>query len=295
MAPQTLKLPDWFKQAHGSPCPTGGRAKAMGFLDRNLSAIASFMRRLMDSEEHANLPGVLQLIDPRARIAGVLVLITASAVASSSFMVASLAFTVLGFALASEIGLKALLKRVFPSFIFTLVIIAPMLFSFMSPGRDILRLTENVSVTMEGVRYASFFVARVTTMMSMAALLLLTTRQTDFFRGLRDLPVPSLFVTALFMTFRYIFILIKIAEDAVLAMKSRTIKGTGLRQSQRWVASRLALILRKSLNTADEVNMAMASRGFQGRVKTFDNHRMRGGDYLWLGFSFFMLFISFGF
>lgn len=294
MAPQTLKLPDWFKEARQEPCLTGDGSKGQGFVEKSLGNIASFMKGLLDCEERASRPGLLQGVDPRARIAGLLALVSACAFATGAAALGLIAAMLIILTILSRVPLSALFKRVLPSFIFTFAIIVPALFSFVSPGKEVLRLWEGVAVTAEGFYYGAFFLLRVSTMVGITALLLLTTRQTDFFKGLRQLPVPSLFVTALFMTFRYVFILVKVAEDAALALKSRSITSTRLRDSQRWAASRITLILKRSLGTAEDVNMAMASRGFDGRVKTFDNGRMRGKDYLWLGFSFFVLLLSLG-
>lgn len=291
-----MKLPEWLKEARAETCPAGKRFKPPGFIEKNLSNIASFIRSVLDSEETASRSGFLQNIDPRVRIAGILELVSAAAITKSAWLLGVVAVIIFFLLTASRIHLRELVKRVLPSFIFTFVLVIPVFFSFVTPGSEIFRIPglENIAVTEEGIKVALFFITRATAMISLVSLLLLTTRQTDFFRGLRRLPVPSLFVTALFMTFRHIFILLKIAEDASLARKSRTIGGAKLRESQMWFASRITLILKKSMNMAEEVNMAMTSRGFTGKVKTFENGPLTGRDYAWLAFATFMLFLSFG-
>jgi energy-coupling factor transporter transmembrane protein EcfT len=83
--------------------------------------------------------------------------------------------------------------------------------------------------------------------------------------------------------------------DAALARKSRTIDGTGVKEAQRWFASRAAFILKRSLSTAEEVSMAMVSRGFDGKVRISPAGPLGRGGYLWLGATSFFLFLSFGF
>jgi energy-coupling factor transporter transmembrane protein EcfT len=122
-------------------------------------------------------------------------------------------------------------------------------------------------------------------------LLFLTTGQTDFFRALSALPVPAFFTTALFMTFRYVFTLLKITEDSVLARRSRTITGTAPAEKRHWAASRLAYLLRRSLATAGEVSLAMTSRGFAGKVRTIPAPPPGAGDMAWVGFAAFVFFI----
>lgn len=289
---EKITLPEWFKDARGGPCETGFEAVSAGFIEKNLKSIASFMREALDPEG-AGRKGALQAVEPKARISGTLILVAATSFSVNAGMLAGMAFIIACLTALSGIRPGALFKRVFPTFIFTSVLAVPALFSFISPGTDIFGFTVNglkISVTVEGVKTALFFVSRAALMVSLAALLLLTTRQADFFKGLRELPIPSFFVTALFLTFRYVFILLKVAEDANYARKSRMISGAGVRESQDWFASRTALILKRSFNTAEEVNMAMASRGFDGKVRTFGGNMLAGRDYLWLGFTSFIFF-----
>ena len=128
----------------------------------------------------------------------------------------------------------------------------------------------------------------------LASLLMLTTRQSDFFTALKRLKAPALFVTALFLTFRHIFILIKVAEDMLLARRSRAISRARPKDLQGWFASRVMFLLKKSVFIAEEVSMAMTARAFSGRVKPFGFKRLGGRDYMWLGASFFILFLSLG-
>lgn len=295
---EEIRLPDWFKAAKGEPCPVGRGDERQGFLEKNLRNIASFMKEALGPERFAQMPGTLQSLEPRSRMLGVFALIAGCAVAQTFMMLLIIGGLSLALARISSVEVPALFKRVLPAFLFTLILAAPALFSFISPGPELFGFSvagHRVAVTARGAHIAAFFITRVTVMVSLVAVLVLTTRQSDFFAGLRGLRIPSAFVTALFMTFRYVFILVKIAEDSTLARKSRTVAGARLGESQAWFASRAGLLLKKSLNMADEVNMAMASRGFDGKVKTFESPRFKGRDYLWTGFSFFVFFLSFGF
>ncbi|MBI5888917.1 MAG: hypothetical protein HZB82_09460 [Deltaproteobacteria bacterium] len=283
---QITGIPPWFKEARDKPCSTrDARGKGDGtepFLAKTLSNIASAAARLLDSEECAGRPGLLQGLNPASRIAGICSVIMGAAITKNPAMLGGIILLTAVLAFASRVPPAVLVKRVMPAFAFTAVIIAPVFF-----------------MANAGFKAGVFIIARVTAMTALTALLALTTRQTDLFRGLRRLPVPQFFVTALFMTFRYIFILLKMAEDAAFAKKSRLISRAGLRQSQsqnqRWFASRVALFLKKSLDMAEDVMGAMASRGFTGQVKTFDGEGLRQRDYIWLFAAFFVFFLSVGF
>lgn len=293
MAPP-LKPPSWFKEARSVPCTPGGAGTGpAGFIERNLGSIASIVTRLVDSEETAERDGFLQGLDARARLAGIFILVLAAAVTENTFLLAGIMIFTAVVARLSSIPLKALLKRVLPAFIFTSIVVIPVFFSLRGAGRPVFSIG-GLSLSRQGLGTGVFLIARVASMAASTSLLLLSTRQTDFFSGLRRLPVPSFFVTALFMTFRHILILLKIAEDATLARKSRTISRAALRESQRWFGSRIALFLRRSLSMAEEVNMAIQSRGFSGKIKTLDGSLLKGNDYLWLGMVTFALFLSLG-
>ena len=282
---QITGIPPWFKEAKGRPCPTGDERGAGDgnepFLARTLSNIASAAARLLDSEECAGRPGLLQRLNPASRIAGICTVIMGAAITRNPAMLGGVILLTAVLALASRVPLAMLVKRVMPAFVLAAVIIAPDFF-----------------MASAGFKAGVFIIARVTAMTALMALLALTTRQTDLFRGLRRLPVPQFFVTALFMTFRYIFILLKMAEDAAFAKKSRLISRGSLRQSQsqsrRWYASRVALFLRKSLDMAEDVMGAMASRGFTGQIKIFDGEGLRQRDYIWLFAASFVFFLSVG-
>lgn len=290
-----VRLPDWLKESRGEPC-AAGKGGSQGFLDKTLGNISAFMRDALSSGA-ADRPGALQSLTPSARIVGFLFLIIACSLTGSSFMLIGALVIIAVAMILSKVSAASLAKRVAPSLFFTSVIAVPVFFDFMTPGSSIFGVSVNgygISVTREGAEVGLFLLLRVGVMVSLASLLLLTTRQADFFKGLKGLKVPHLFVTALYMTFRYIFVLLKIAEDAVLARKSRTIATGRVSEAQRWTGSRMALILKKSMSYAEEVNMAMISRGFDGRLRTLKSPGMEGADYLWLFLTLFFLFLSFG-
>ncbi|MBI5810686.1 MAG: hypothetical protein HZB21_05820 [Deltaproteobacteria bacterium] len=290
-------LPLWFKEAKDEPCPMGGKLDgAPGFIEKSLLNIASFMKGVLDTEESASQRGFLQGLDARARMMGIFALMLASSVTGRILALAGILSIAVLLAYLSSISLLALAKRVLPVFVFTSVISLPLFFMAIGGTFELWALPFaglNVWISRDGGLVYFLFVARVLTMASLVGLMALTTRQVDFFKGLGYF-MPRFFVTALFMTFRYLFILLKTAEDAAFARKSRTISHARQKESQEWFASRVALILDKSVKTAGEVALAMASRGFTGSVKTFGYGAMGRKDYLWVGLTVFLFFLSLG-
>lgn len=294
MAP-VAQLPDWLKEAKPELCFTGvagGRVKH-GFVEKTLANLSSFLTAALYGGNAAAKEGFLQGITPHARILGMVILVAASAMTTEAVMLGFIAALAAVLTLTSRVAFKSAAKRVAPSFVFTLVLMLPVVFSFMTPGAEVVGIKGlKVAVTREGLFSAAFFLTRVTAAVWLASLLSLTTTQSDLFKGLGRLPVPAFFVTALFMTFRYMFILVKIAEDAALARKSRVMRPFPVSESQRWFASRATLILKRSVALAEEVSMAMASRGFKDTIKDFDGKRLSGRDFPWLGLTVFVLLLS---
>lgn len=293
-------LPSWLKEARREPCPAhiGGGAWARGFVDRSLDNITFFTKRLITTASSASASGALQSIEPSARLFGLLTIALAAAITVSSIVLGLIMLATAMLAIASKVGLIELVKRIAPSAVFAFILMTPAFLSFIFPGEDVLPMGPSAYKTAQaasGASFVLFFVSRVVAVVSLAALLSLTTTPGALFNGLARLKVPPLFVATLFMTFRYLFILLTIAEDAAQARKSRTIGRIRTTASRRWFASNAALILKKSMNTAEEVGMAMASRGFTGSFKTFTGAPLAGRDYMWIGFSLFVFFISLGF
>lgn len=292
-----VRLPEWFREARGGPCPAGGKRAPRGFAEKNLETMASFMSGMLTAGGYCAGPGLLQSIEPRARLSGVVALAASCAFTESPTGLAMEFLVIAVIAGVSNLGLFAVARRVLPAMLFTSVLIIPALFDFVTPGTGLFGVAfggVRVSITREGGAIAVFFLARAAAMVSLAAILALTTRQADLFRGLGGLLVPPIFVTALFMAFRYLLILSKTAQDMSLARRSRMIGADSLAGAQGWFSSRAALILKKSMGLSGEVNMAMISRGFTGRVRAFKGGGLSGRDYAWVGFTVFMLFLSFG-
>lgn len=288
-----MTLPDWMRRPGPQTCPAADGMRPQGFIEKSLRNFASVIREALTSEGYAARDGLLQRLEPRAKLAGFFLLITAAAFPESWLFLLAVLILTLCLSASTKVGAGPLVKRALPATVFTAVLAIPAAFSFVTPGRELLG-AGGVAVTAEGIKTALFFVLRVSTMAALASLAVLTTRQADFFRGLGRL-VPAFFVTALFFTFKYVIILVKVAEDAALARKSRTFDRASVREAQRWFASRAALLLKKSLNTAEEVSMAMVSRGFDGKVRSSSKGTLGGPEFLWLGATSFVLFLSLGF
>jgi cobalt/nickel transport system permease protein len=76
--------------------------------------------------------------------------------------------------------------------------------------------------------------------------------------------------------------------DIHVARKSRTLRYGPTGSEQRWVASRMGYLLKRTYMMSQDVYNAMLSRGFCGDVRTLNASSIRGYDYAW---SLFVLSI----
>ncbi|MBI5892683.1 MAG: hypothetical protein HZB79_03350 [Deltaproteobacteria bacterium] len=268
-------IPSWLKEVAPATCPCCEIGRTKGFIDKTLDKITSFLKEIFVSEDFAMQDGIVQRIDSRIRILTFFILIFfASFLKSFIPLLAILSFIIL-ITYMSHIPISALFKRTAPVIIFTGIIMLPSLF-----------------ITDAGIKTTSLFVFRVAVIVSIAAILFLATRKTDLLKGLSMLFVPQIFVMTLAFAFRYIFIFLKLAENMHLARKSRIIKKVNTKESRAWTVSRLAVIFKRSAAMADDVYLALASRGFTGEIKTMENHEMQKRDYLWIGIVLFVMLIT---
>ena len=97
----------------------------------------------------------------------------------------------------------------------------------------------------DGLRAAAIFVLRVGASVSLAILLILTTRWADILKSLRVLRVPTVFVIVLSMTYRYIFLLLHTANGMFLARKSRMVAHTSGKEERWWIVSAIGVLMQR--------------------------------------------------
>jgi cobalt/nickel transport system permease protein len=298
-----MTIPKWLKEVRTSSCPccTVSRVNKnrKNFVERTLNGITSLLEDALFSEKHAKRKGFLQTLDPRVKLVTFLLLVVSVSLLKSTVVILLVYLLTLSLAYFSQIGIRFFIKRVWIFIpLFSGIIAFPAMFSFITPGEPLFTLFQfrnsEVAITLPGIKGAVLFVARVATSVSLIVLLTLTTKWNDLLKAMSVLRVPQIFVLVLGMTYRYIFLLLKIAQEMHLTKKSRTINNLSTRREQNWVASRIGGLLRKSYKLSEDVHLAMLSRGFRGEVKTLERFNTGKIDYLWAGFSVISSIIIFG-
>ncbi|MEN6474459.1 MAG: cobalt ECF transporter T component CbiQ [Syntrophaceae bacterium] len=290
-------IPDWLTQeAISIPGPVASHVGRPGFVDRTIDHAAHILRDTLISEAVAKRRGLLQALDPRIKLISILALIVCVSILRSPVTIWGVYGCTLLLAGASCVPLLFFIKRVWLFIpLFSAVIVIPALFNLVTPGEPLCtvfhlarsydygpyHIPATITVTRQGVLCAVTFIGRVSASVSLAVLLTLTTLWSTLLQALGVLRVPQIFILILGMAYRYIILLVNTVRDIHIARKSRTVRYGSTTFEQRWVASRMGYVFKKTYTMSQDVHNAMLSRGFSGQAKTLMVFKTHDYDYAW--------------
>jgi cobalt/nickel transport system permease protein len=259
--------------------PAPKRKRRASFVERTIAGLAAAVERALYAEELAKIEGLLQRLDPRVKVVGLLALIVAAALAHNILVILALFGVALALALFSRVPMRTLATRVWLSaLLFTGLLALPAI--FITPGRVVYQLPLlGWSITAQGLGAATYLITRVETAATFSLLLILCTPWTHVLKALRVLRVPVMFVVILGMTYRYIFLMLQTASDMFESRQSRMVGRLEGADRRRLASASVGVLLGKSVQLSNEVYLAMLSRGFRGEVYTLDDFQMRARDW----------------
>lgn len=261
-------------------------------------ALAGFARSLASefSGSHPSQSGPLSRLDPRAKIAGIVVLIVGATLVHGLIPLGLLFGVAMVLAASGGIGVRRLARVWLGVPLFSAAIILPAITNFVTDGRTIVTLwhfgagarlgpwplPDALTITDAGLLVAARFLLRIVDCVSLAFILVATTGPGALVNGLRRLGTPKTFGMVLSMSQRYLALLVRAAEEIHLAKLSRTISLGSVRREQRWVASGMGSLFRRTHRLAQEVHDAMISRGYDGDLRPRAAPGLRYADGVWL-------------
>jgi len=255
-----------------------------GFIELTLQGFARAVSRALVSEQLVKECGLLQALDPRVRLLGVLSLVLAVTLSRRLLVVLGLFVLALCISLASRVKLRSLTGRVWlVAFGFTGFIALPALFT--TPGTTAFRMGP-LAATQQGLLTALRLILRVEAAVTLSTALVLCTRWTHLLKALRSLGMPAEVVTMLAMTYRYIFLLIETASQMFESRQSRMVARLGAAEQRRLAARTAGVLFSKTLDLSNDVYLAMQSRGFRGEMELIAEFRMKPIDYAVLALFF---------
>ena len=256
--------------------------KRGGFVESTMVGFTRALGRALVSEEIARQSGLLQSLDPRVRLLGLLSLVLAVTLCWKLWVIAVLFLLALVLAVLSKVSLATLAKRVWLVVLaFTGVIALPAI--FLTPGTPIAAIAGGgIQITRQGLATAALLIVRVETAVTFTTLLILCTSWTHVLKALRSFRLPQEVVAMLAMTHRYIFLLVETAGQMFESRQSRTVGQLRGADRRRMTARTAGVLLSKSIDLSNDVYLAMQSRGFRGDIRILSEFHMRPWDYVGL-------------
>ncbi|MGA3260199.1 MAG: cobalt ECF transporter T component CbiQ [Bryobacteraceae bacterium] len=257
-----------------------------GFLERTIEGMHAGLERAVAAEHSAAGGGLLQRLDARVKVVGLLSLILAAALATRLWVIAAIFALAVVLAVLSRVPLRVLAARAWiGALAFTGAIAVPAL--FLTPGVALYRLPGlHWTVTAQGLTTASYLLLRVITAATLALLLEFTTPWVQVLKALRVFRIPVVFVAILGMASRYILLLLETAHEMFESRKSRSVGALEGAERRRMAVGSAGVLLSRTFQLSGDVYLAMQARGFRGEVHLLDDFAMKRLDWLALaGFA----------
>ena len=129
-----------------------------------------------------------------------------------------------------------------------------------------------LEATTEGLTFFATVLLKSWTSVTAAVLLTATTPQIDLLRALRAVKAPSVLVTIVSMTYRYLFVLADEAHRMLRARQSRSASagrrsGGSVAWRARVTGNMAGSLFVRSLDRSDRIYQAMLARGYDGTVR----------------------------
>ena len=261
------------------------RRRSRSFIEATLASLLRASEYAAAAEHSAESGGLLQRVDPRVKVVGLILLVVVVAASRHLMVIGAMFLFALALALSSRVGVGKLASWVWtPVLIFTGAIALPAI--VLTPGHAVVALG-GFAITAQGLRSAAYLLSRAETAATLSALLVLTTPWPWVLKALRVLKCPTVLVAILGMTYRYVFEILRTALDMFESRRSRTVGSLTAAENRRLAASAVGVLLSKSVHLSGDVHLAMQSRGFRGEVHVLPDFRARAADWCWLaGFVF---------
>ena len=282
--------PDWLLAKDAALCPCGciGKRRKGSYVQKTLTGGADLLRQVIFSDDTSSVPGLLQRLEPRAKVIGLLALLVVGAFLRTIPALLVLYALTLALAAVSRVSVSFFLRRVWLFVpIFTGIVLIPATLSVVTGGHVVLTLWHwhghQEGFTSQGLTSAALVVCRVATSISLVLLLALTTPWTRLLASLRALGVPRMFILVIGMAYRYLFLLLGSVTDMYQARASRTVGTEKHGSSARaFVSASAGALLGRTMAMSEEVHQAMTARGYRGNARVLAQPRPALADLAFL-------------
>jgi cobalt/nickel transport system permease protein len=233
---------------------------------KSLRDLVEGAESLVYLEDLSGKRGLLQAINPIAKLVAIVFMIVASIFISSLSYLTLICSVPLILAITSRIPLRYLVSRTLFIPAFAAIITLPLL--FLTPGYPIAQMqlgSLQVIITSEGLQHMLVFSVRVWFCVASLSLLVLSTGFDKLLRLLFSLRIPPIIVQLFSLTYRYFFVSVHEAQSVLIAKEARTYvhRRTINYSALKDLGSILSTLFIRTYERSERVYMAMKSRGFE--------------------------------
>lgn len=278
-------IPEWLLKDDGHKVRTSPSPQSS-----TLITIARFVEDTILTDKYAGIDRFLQRLDPRAKVLSIVCFILLATFTKKIEVLSGISLLSMFVSAICGIPPSVFIRRawILPA-VFTVFIVIPSIFNIITPGKPLVTLFERgeivIDITEQGLWGAITLILRVIASLSLVTILTMTTRWSGLLASLKALRVPRIFILILEMSYRYIFYLLKIAEEMHIAKKSRTLSSSGMIKEWMWSASGIGMLFLRSYRLSVDVHNAMLSRGFTGEIQVLNKFKVRRSDIVWCALS----------
>ncbi|MCW4001468.1 MAG: cobalt ECF transporter T component CbiQ [Candidatus Bathyarchaeota archaeon] len=217
-------------------------------------------------EDLSNKKGLLQTINPLAKLVATVAMIVASLCIFNLSILLLICVVPLFLAVASRIPLKQMLSRTAMVTLFSAFIAVPWIFG--GEGTAVWSATVggwHLAVTSGGLMSFAVFVVRVWFCVASLITMVLSMGFDRTLKLLSSLRVPAVVIQLFSLTYRYFFVSLHEAQSVLIGKEARTYvhKKTFNLQSLRDLGSVLSSLFIRTYERSERVYLAMKARGFE--------------------------------
>lgn len=217
--------------------------------------------------QHPPCPNsVLRRLDPRWKLAGILVAVGVTAALRSlpaSLLALTAALLLAGLA---RLPLRWYLRRLAALLIVLLLFAAPL--PFLLHGDDWTWEATGMHFSLHGARVALLLTAKAVALVTFVLVLLVTAPLDATLKAAHSLRVPGLLVQLVLLSYRYLFVLAGELAQLRIALRVRGFRNRASRHCYRTIGHVAGTLLVRSYERGERVGQAMRCRGFDGRFRS---------------------------
>ncbi len=275
-------IPPFILQKGTFETPIRKRGVPLSYLDRGLHALSQFLLTSYMEWETASQSGLFQKIDSRIKIFFLIYFIVIVSLLKSLTSEMILGILIFFLGIFSRLPLVQFYKKILiPGGIFGFLIPLPSALNLFTPGESLFplfplpkffmsntsTLPEIIGMTQEGLLGVLMITCRVINSLSITLLVIYTTPFSEIMRGFNFFRLPWAIIMVMTLTYKYLFLFVKMVQEMYLARKARFMGGEKGSAMRSWVVGRMVFILQRSQGRFEEIYRAMVSRGFTGKAK----------------------------